>query len=98
MNSARNWVLSSNKLPDCVLDRNFLEDLQYWIAADPRVVRRILQLMEAVLREPFSGIGKPEPIKHLAADTWSRRITQEHRLVYRVYTDRIAFLQARHHY
>ncbi len=83
---------------DCVLDRNFLEDLQHWIAAEPRVARRILDLMEAVLRDPFAGVGKPEPLKHLAADTWSRRITQEHRLVYRVYADRIAFVQARHHY
>jgi len=80
------------------LDRNVLEDLQYWIAADPRVARRIIELMEAVLRDPFTGAGKPEPLKYLAADTLSRRITQEHRLVYRVYADRIAFLQARHHY
>ena len=98
MNCARSWVSSSSKLRDCVLDRNVLEDLQYWIAAEPRVARRILELMEAVLRDPFAGAGKPEPLKHLAADTWSRRITQEHRLVYRVYGDRVAFLQARHHY
>jgi toxin YoeB len=47
--------------------------------------------MEAVLRDQFAGAGKPEPLKHLVADTWSRRITQEHRLVYRVYADRVAF-------
>jgi toxin YoeB len=50
------------------------------------------------MREPFSGIGKPEPLKYLGADVWSRRITQEHRLVYLVRTDRIDFLQARYHY
>jgi len=50
------------------------------------------------MREPFSGIGKPEPLKYLGAGVWSRRITQEHRLVYLVNDDRIDFLQARYHY
>ena len=50
------------------------------------------------MRDPFSGIGKPEPLKHLATGTWSRRITQEHRLVYLVSGERIDFLQARYHY
>ncbi len=54
--------------------------------------------MEAILRDPFSGIGKPERLRHLDPDTWSRRITQEHRLVYHVADDRITFLQARYHY
>jgi toxin YoeB len=54
--------------------------------------------MEAVMRDPFRGIGKPEPLKHLGAGIWSRRITQEHRLVYRVTEDRMDFLQARYHY
>lgn len=55
-------------------------------------------MVEAILREPFGGIGKPEPLRHLAPGTWSRRITQEHRLVYLVSDDRIDFLQARYHY
>jgi len=54
--------------------------------------------MEAVLRDPFSGIGKPEPLKFLASGVWSRRLTQEHRLVYLVKEKSIAFLQARYHY
>jgi len=59
---------------------------------------RILDLVEAVLRDPFAGIGKPEALKHVLAGCWSRRITQEHRLVYRVLDDRVDFLQARYHY
>jgi toxin YoeB len=59
---------------------------------------RIFDLIEAILREPFVGIGKPEPIKHFGSNVWSRRITQEHRLLYRVADDRIDFLQARFHY
>ena len=56
------------------------------------------QLIEAIMRDTFGGIGKPEPLKYLAAGTWSRRITQEHRLVYLVSGKRIDFLQARYHY
>ena len=59
---------------------------------------RILDLVEAVMRDPFVGIGKPERLKYLDPDTWSRRITQEHRLVYHVTDDRVTFLQAGYHY
>lgn len=59
---------------------------------------RVLSLVEATLADPFQGIGKPEPLKHLLQGAWSRRITQEHRLVYAVAEDRIDFLQARYHY
>jgi toxin YoeB len=59
---------------------------------------RVFDLVEAVLRDPFQGIGKPEPLKYLLAGCWSRRITQEHRLVYRVAGTRIDFLQAKYHY
>jgi toxin YoeB len=59
---------------------------------------RTLDLVEAILRDPFRGIGKPEPLKHLGAGVWSRRLTQEHRLVYLVSDDRIDFLQTRYHY
>ena len=59
---------------------------------------RILDLVEATLRDPFEGVGKPEPLRYLLAGCWSRRITQEHRLVYRVGDERIDFLQARYHY
>jgi toxin YoeB len=57
-----------------------------------------LELVEAVLRAPFTGIGKPEPLKHLLEGAWSRRVTQEHRLVYLVRGRRIDFLQSRYHY
>jgi toxin YoeB len=82
----------------CDLDNLCREDLEYWVEKERRTALRVLKLMEAVLRDPFSGIGKPERLKHLDADTWSRRITQEHRLVYHVADDRITFLQARFHY
>jgi toxin YoeB len=77
---------------------DFREDLRYWVANDRKTTERVLDLVEAVMREPFTGIGKPEPMKHLLAGCWSRRSTQEHRLVYRVSGDRIDFLQARYHY
>lgn len=76
----------------------FREDLRYWVETDRRTALRVLDLVEAVLRDPFTGIGKPEPLKYLGAGVWSRRITQEHRLVYVVNADRIDFLQARYYY
>jgi len=75
-----------------------MEDLRSWVAEDRRMALRVLDLVDAILRDPFAGIGKPEPLKYLAPNTWSRRITQEHRLVYLVRDDRIDFLQARYHY
>ena len=83
---------------DAVFQPEFREDLRYWVETDRRVALRILDLVEAIMRDPFSGIGKPEPLRHLAANTWSRRVTQEHRIVYLVRVDRIDFLQARYHY
>jgi toxin YoeB len=80
-----------------IFDPNFLQDLSFWIENNRRVALRIMDLVEAILRDPFSGIGKPEKIRWLK-DTWSRRINEEHRLVYRVFDDRIYFLQARYHY
>jgi len=81
-----------------VFHPEFLQDLRYWVRTDRAVAMRILDLVEAVLRDPFAGIGKPEALKHVLAGCWSRRITQEHRLVYRVPDDRVDFLQARYHY
>src|SRR5262245_48543831 len=81
-----------------VFDPLFREDLAYWVEKERKVALRVLRLVEAVLREPFTGEGKPEPLKGLGPDVWSRRITQEHRLVYLVKKDRIHFLQARYHY
>lgn len=83
---------------DCVLQDEFREDLRSWVESDRRVAFRVLSLVEAVRAEPFAGLGKPEPLRHLGRDVWSRRLTQEHRLVYLVAHDRIDFLQARYHY
>ena len=81
-----------------VFHPEFREDLRYWVATDRKVALRALELVEAVLRDPFTGPGKPEPLKHLLAGAWSRRITEEHRLVYLVQGRRIDFLQGRYHY
>ena len=81
-----------------VFQNEFLEDLRFWVETERNIALKILELIEAVQRDPFSGIGKPEPLKYLAPGTWSRRITQEHRLVYLVRDDRIDFLQARYHF
>ena len=83
---------------DTVLHAEFLQDLRYWVKTDRTVALRLLELVEAISRDPFQGIGKPEPLRYVLAGCWSRRITQEHRLVYRVSKDRIDFLQARYHY
>jgi len=76
----------------------FREDLRYWVETDRKTALRALDLIEAILRDPFTGIGKPEPLKYLASGAWSRRLTQEHRIVYLVSSERIDFLQARYHY
>ena len=83
---------------EAVFHPEFREDLQYWVKTHRKTALRVLTLVEAVLRDPFQGIGKPEPLKHLDANVWSRRLTQEHRIVYLVSEDRIDFLQARYHY
>lgn len=83
---------------EALFEREFLEDLRHWIETDRKTALRVLLLVEAVLRDPFQGAGKPEPLKHLLAGAWSRRLTQEHRVVYLVSRERIVFLQARYHY
>lgn len=83
---------------EAIFHPEFREDLCYWVETDRKAALRVLKIVEAVLRDPFRGIGKPEPLKHLAAGVWSRRLTQEHRIVYLVSQDRVDFLQARYHY
>lgn len=83
---------------DAVFHPEFRQDLRYWVETNRKVAVRALDLVEATMREPFTGIGKPEPLKHLLSGAWSRRLTQEHRIVYSVSEDRIDFLQARYHY
>lgn len=88
----------NRKKREAVFQPEFIEDLRYWVETDRKTALRIFKLIEDILRDPFSGIGKPEPLKYLAPGTWSRRITQEHRLVYLVRETRIDFLQGRYHY
>lgn len=81
-----------------VVSTHFREDLRRWIETDRKVALRVLDLMAAILADPFAGVGKPEPLRHDFAGCWSRRITHEHRLVYRVFGNRVEFIQARYHY
>lgn len=74
------------------------EDYKHWQMADRRTLKRINTLIDACLRDPFHGIGKPEQLKYGAQGAWSRRITEEHRLVYLVIGDDLIILQARYHY
>jgi toxin YoeB len=86
------------KQRDTVFQPEFREDLRHWVETDRRVALRAFDLIEAIMRDPFTGIGKPEPLKYLSTGAWSRRLTQEHRIVYLVRDNRIDFLQARYHY
>jgi toxin YoeB len=86
------------KQREAVFHPEFIEDLRYWVQTDRRTATRVLNLVSAILADPFAGIGKPEPLKFLAPNTWSRRLTQEHRVVYVVKDQRVEFLQARYHY
>ena len=81
-----------------VFQREFLEDIQHWVGIDRKTALRVLRIVQQTLRDPFGGIGKPEPLRYLAPGVWSRRLTQEHRVVYLVRADRIDFLQCRYHY
>jgi toxin YoeB len=88
--SSSDWLL--------VFDRDFLDDLSFWVSTNRKVALKVLELVEAIRRDPFGGLGKPEPLRHLGDGVWSRRITQEHRLVYKVSGNRLLFAQARYHY
>jgi len=88
----------SKKARTAVFQPEFIEDLRYWVETDRKLAIRAIDLIEAILRDPFDGIGKPEPLKYLTPGAWSRRLTQEHRIVYLVRDDQIDFLQARYHY
>ena len=74
------------------------EDYTFWQATDPKMVKRINELLKDIIRNPHSGIGKPEPLKHAFRGYWSRRIDSEHRLVYRTIEDGILIAQLRFHY
>ncbi|WP_066361148.1 Txe/YoeB family addiction module toxin [Herbidospora mongoliensis] len=74
------------------------EDYTSWQSSDRQILKRINRLIEETLRDPYTGIGKPEPLKHALQGAWSRRITDEHRLVYLPVNDELIILQARYHY
>lgn len=74
------------------------EDYLYWQKSDKKILKRINELIKAIQREPFEGIGKPEPLKHALSGYWSRRINDEHRIVYKVEEDAILIAQLRYHY
>lgn len=79
-------------------DPNGWEDYVYWQTQDRKTLKRINALVADVLQDPFSGIGKPEPLKHILSGAWSRRIDESNRLVYYVADELIIILQARDHY
>ncbi|MBD2485399.1 Txe/YoeB family addiction module toxin [Planktothrix sp. FACHB-1365] len=83
---------------EALFQSEFIEDLEYWVEIDRKMALRIIKMVKEILRDPFEGSGKPEPLKHDLAGCWSRRLNKEHRIVYRVSNHQIDFLQARYHY
>jgi toxin YoeB len=79
-------------------DQNAFDDLRYWVEIDRKKARKILSLIEEIKRTPFTGTGKPEPLKHKLEKCWSRRIDHEHRLVYTIEDKKIRILSCRYHY
>ena len=79
-------------------DQNAIEDLSYWVRKDRRKAEKILDLVQEIAKNPFIGSGKPEPLKYNLSGCWSRRIDQEHRIVYSVEEDKINILSCRFHY
>lgn len=90
--------MASRKKRKAVIQDECREDLRYWVDTNRKIALRVFDLMEAALRGPYDGIGKPEHLKYMGGNVWSRRITEADRLVYEVFDDRIEFLQARYHY
>jgi toxin YoeB len=89
---------SGKRSRDAVFHPEFRDDLRHWVETERKIALRAFTLIEAIMRDPFRGAGKPEPLKYLAPGMWSRRLTQEHRIVYLVTDERVDFLQARYHY
>jgi toxin YoeB len=81
-----------------VFQPEFREDFLFWVKTERSTAIRVLDVVEAVVRDSFHGLGKPEPLRYVLAGCWSGRVSQEHRLVYRVTDEAIDILQARHHY
>ncbi|OJW51224.1 MAG: toxin YoeB [Alphaproteobacteria bacterium 41-28] len=83
---------------EVVFTKKAWEDYVYWQSTDMKMVKRVNSLIKDILCTPFSGIGKPEPLKFDMASFWSRRIDDEHRLVYKILEDRLVIHQCRYHY
>jgi toxin YoeB len=81
-----------------ILEKNAIEDFEFWAKNDLKILKRIAELFLAVLKEPFQGIGKPEPLKGNLKGYWSRRINEEHRIVYTVTNESIIIISCRSHY
>jgi toxin YoeB len=81
-----------------IFSDNAWDDYLHWQEADKKILRRINVLINEIKRNPFEGIGKPEPLKHALSGYWSRRINEEHRIVYKVSDDAVYLAQLRHHY
>jgi len=81
-----------------IFSDNAWEDYQFWLKTDKAILKRINSLIKEIQRTPFEGTGKPEPLRHALAGYWSRRITQEHRLIYKVTDNGLFIAQLRYHY
>lgn len=90
--------MASRKKRLAVVQNECREDLRYWVHTNRKMALRVLALIEAALRDPYDGIGKPEHLKNMGGNVWSRRVNEADRVVYEVFDDRVEFLQARYHY
>jgi toxin YoeB len=81
-----------------IFSDNAWEDYLFWQKTDKKILRRINNLFKEIKRNPFEGIGKPEPLKHALSGYWSRRINDEHRIVYKVSSNAVLIAQLRYHY
>lgn len=87
--------MSSREL---IFERDALLELKDWVRTDKKIALRIIELCEQILKDPFRGIGKPEPLRYNKQGYWSRRINKEHRLVYKVTGDAIIVIECKYHY
>ena len=90
--------MTAKRKRNAVVQDECRADLRYGVDTNRTLALRVLDLMEATMRDPYEGIGKPEHLKHMGGNVWSRRVTEADRLVYEVFDDRVEFLQARYHY
>ena len=85
-------------MTELIFSPNAWDDYQHWLRTDTKMLKRINLLIKDIQREPFDGVGKPEPLKHALAGCWSRRIDGEHRIVYRMHDGKLQIIQLRYHY